>query len=108
MLWALFFMRLSFACAALTSFGPTEWSTSGHNYQIFIVPKDQNIINPPDGTPGGLTWADAMIAAHSMGGYLATIQSQNEQNFLMTMIYPWMYPKFCPDGVNMCCNEEPN
>jgi MBG domain (YGX type)/Lectin C-type domain len=37
-------------------------------------------------TPGGITWSNAQAAAENKGGYLATITSSNENEFVYNMI----------------------
>ena len=48
---------------------PVKWSQNGHFYDIIAV-------------PGGITWADAQADAIARGGYLATIQSAAENDFI--------------------------
>lgn len=56
---------------------PSIWSVSdggnGHSYQIVTV-------------PWGLTWEEAKKTAEKSGGYLATITSQAENNFIYKLI----------------------
>jgi formylglycine-generating enzyme len=53
--------------------GPAEWTTAsggnGHLYEVVSV-------------PGGITWDDAKVEAFASGGFLATITSQAENDFV--------------------------
>jgi hypothetical protein len=62
--------------AALTT--PVEFSGNGHSYQVFTT---------SDGS--GVTWYDARTAAIQMGGYLATVTSQAENDFVSSLL--WLY-----------------
>jgi hypothetical protein len=67
------------AVAAPSSAEPVQWAGNGHWYEA---------VDPPT---GGLTWADASLAAQArtwMGiiGHLATITSQEEQDFIATLL----------------------
>ena len=56
--------------------GPTEyvvWLGNGHWYRV------------EDVGPGGISWKDAQAAAASVGGYLATITSAEENAFAYTL-----------------------
>jgi hypothetical protein len=46
---------------------------NGHFYELVNV-------------SGGITWNDAMASAELRGGYLATITSQSEQNFISNIV----------------------
>jgi len=50
-----------------------QWSGNAHWYEAVLV-------------PGGTTWTDAENAATSMGGYLATITSEPENDFVYSLI----------------------
>ena len=54
-----------------------QWKTkdggNGHFYEVVSV-------------PGGISWDDANAAATAAGGYLATITSQAENNFVFSLI----------------------
>jgi len=54
-----------------------QWSSSsggnGHYYTVVS-------------TPGGINWYDAKNAAEAMGGYLATIHSEEENDFIFNLI----------------------
>jgi len=56
---------------------PVEWPVAeggnGHFYEAVLV-------------PDGISWHDAKAAAESAGGYLATITSQEENNFVFNLI----------------------
>jgi len=75
---------------------PTEWLVAdGGNGHFYEVVYDHDIF-----------WADAMDVAISAGGYLATITSQEEEDFVWTVIDdaalswsvgPWL-GGFQPDG----------
>lgn len=57
--------------------GPIQWTVSsggnGNFYQVVSA-------------PGGITWADASTGATAMGGYLASITSDAENNFVFALI----------------------
>jgi len=52
---------------------PTWWSGNGHRYQPVLV-------------PGGITWEAANSQAQSAGGYLASITSSEENDFVFGLV----------------------
>ena len=62
---------------SLTEATLVQWSVdeggNGHFYEAFSV-------------SGGITWTEANIAATSKGGYLATITSQAENDFVFNLV----------------------
>lgn len=57
----------------LASANPVSWSGNGHFYDVVSV-------------PGTITWEDANAAAIAAGGYLATITSQAENDFVFLLV----------------------
>lgn len=57
----------------LASASPVSWSGNGHFYDVISV-------------PGTITWEDANAAAIAAGGYLATITSQAENDFVFLLV----------------------
>lgn len=53
--------------------GPVQWGTNGHWYEAVHV-------------SGGIDWNTAKTNAEAMGGYLATITSADENNFVFSLI----------------------
>ena len=51
---------------------PIVWDFNGHSYELIAS--------------GGITWQDASDAAEGMGGYLATITSDAENEFIVSML----------------------
>lgn len=74
------------ACAASAS--PVAWTVgsggNGHSYEVVIA-------------AGGIDWNDAKIAAEGLGGYLATIESASENDFVhaLTLISGAWYVDCC-------------
>ena len=73
---ALFFI-VAFASTPVTSFAaPVQWKTedggNGHWYELVM----------PDSYLDSFTWTEARTAAEAGGGYLATVTSQAENDFL--------------------------
>ncbi len=52
---------------------PNYYSTTGHCYVPVLV-------------PGGITWDNAKAAAESVGGYLATVTSAGENDFVYSLV----------------------
>ena len=65
------------AAVALVGVGKVEgailWGGNGHWYEVFAVPE-------------GITWTEASTAATALGGYLATITSQEESDFITALV----------------------
>ena len=59
--------------ASVLQAAPVQWGVNGHWYEAVVV-------------SGGTTWADAKQAAESSGGHLATITSQAENDFLVSIL----------------------
>ena len=57
----------------LASASPVNWSGNGHFYDVISV-------------PGTITWEAANAAAIAAGGYLATITSQAENDFVFLLV----------------------
>ena len=61
---------------------PIEWSISdggnGHYYEAILI-------------SGGISWQNAKIESENLGGYLATISGQNENNFIFSLINSSQY-----------------
>lgn len=57
-------------CASAT---PVKYKTNGHSYDVIATPK-------------AISWDNAKLAAECMGGHLATITSQGENNFIQTIL----------------------
>lgn len=57
----------------VASADPIIWGGNGHGYEAF-------------GVEGGITWEDAKAAAEAMGGYLATITSEEENDFISDVL----------------------
>ncbi|MBN1911635.1 MAG: hypothetical protein JW818_17975, partial [Pirellulales bacterium] len=55
------------------SAAPIQWAENGHWYEIRTAPGFPN---------QGLTWEQARVAAEGLGGYLATITSSAENDFV--------------------------
>jgi hypothetical protein len=53
--------------------GAVQWSGNGHWYDAVVV-------------PNGVSWADAKTLAENQGGYLATITSAAENDFVFSLI----------------------
>jgi hypothetical protein len=53
--------------------GAVVWSGNGHWYEVVSV-------------EDGITWEEANLAAVAMGGYLATITSQEENDFVFGLV----------------------
>lgn len=58
--------------AAATTASAAVWSANGHTYQLIDAP--------------GISWDDARLDAIAMGGYLATIESQAEEDFIQANV----------------------
>lgn len=71
---------------------PVEWRVAdggnGHFYEAIAVPT-------------GITWTDANEAAKSAGGYLATITSPEENNFVFSLIDNDIYWFHVPPSSNI-------
>jgi hypothetical protein len=59
-----------------------QWPMNGHFYEPVIVPE-------------GITWTDAKLAAEQAGGYMVTPTSQDENNFVFSLIDE---AKYCSNG----------
>jgi hypothetical protein len=59
-----------------------QWTVNGHFYEPIIVPE-------------GITWTDAKLAAEEAGGYLVTPTSQEENNYVFSLIDE---DKYCSNG----------
>ncbi|HUT47058.1 MAG TPA: right-handed parallel beta-helix repeat-containing protein [Sedimentisphaerales bacterium] len=61
---------------------PIQWPVSmggnGHSYEVVVVPE-------------GITWVEANSLAEQNGGHLATITSQNENDFVFSLINDRQY-----------------
>src|ERR1035438_3846734 len=57
----------------LASANPVSWSGNGHFYDVISV-------------SGTISWEDANAAALAVGGYLATITSQAENDFAFLLV----------------------
>ena len=57
----------------LASADPVQWSANGHFYAVVSA-------------AGTITWEDANAAATTAGGYLATITSQAENDFVFNLV----------------------
>lgn len=88
--FAIFSAFLSFVNIAQATY--VEWDSAynpanGHTYYIYYSPENPTNQNWPylsaDNTID-ISWFDAKTAAESMGGYLATITSEEEENFLQS------------------------
>lgn len=55
-------------CMGTASAAPVQWSVNGHWYEAVSAP--------------GITWTDAKAAAEAAGGYLATLTSLAESDFV--------------------------
>jgi len=60
-------------CASVSWAEPVQWTGNGHYYQYF---SDEL-----------LTWQEAKVRAESLGGYLVTITSQEENDWI-TATFP--------------------
>ena len=67
----LFAAVLLFSLIAATGFAQSVWSGNGHTYEAVYAP--------------GLTWAQAQAACEARGGYLATITSAGENDFIKSL-----------------------
>ena len=74
--------------AERVSAGPVQWTTAaggnGHWYEVVSA-------------PGGISWNDAQADAHARGGYLATVTSAAENNFVFSLVDSQTYWRFWPD-----------
>jgi hypothetical protein len=68
-----FVATLLIASACLASANPVGWSGNGHFYDVVSV-------------PGTISWEAANAAAIAKGGYLATITSQAENDFVFLLV----------------------
>ena len=59
--------------AAASSFGQVYFAGTGHYYEAVKV-------------PSGITWSDANAAAIASGGYLASILSSDENDFVFSLV----------------------
>jgi hypothetical protein len=66
-------ITLLIASPGLASANPVSWSCNGHFYDVVSV-------------PGTISWEDANAAAIAAGGYLATITSQAENDFVFLLV----------------------
>jgi hypothetical protein len=57
----------------LASADPVPWSGNGHYYRVVSV-------------TGSITWEDANAAAIAAGGYLATITTKAENDFVFSLV----------------------
>ena len=66
---------LLFLCCtwALVGGTITQWNVNGHDYEVVAA-------------PGGITWSDASTGATALGGYLATITSAGENDFVFGLV----------------------
>ena len=62
---------------------PIQWGGNGHYYEVISA-------------PGGITWDDANAAATAAEGYLATITSQQENDFVFGLVD---FPQFWDDPI---------
>jgi len=61
------------ATAVDSSAEPVQWPVNGHYYEAVLV-------------PGGISWDEADAAATAAGRYLATIASQEENDFVFGLV----------------------
>jgi|GEM_PF-2044013 len=66
-------------------FGGSEW-TKGYDETEIPLTETQMGKYKAVFTPEGITWEDANRAAHSMGGYLATITSAEENAYVYSLV----------------------
>lgn len=52
---------------------PVRWTGNGHRYEVVAV-------------PGGITWVEARAAAKARGGYLAVVNTKQENRFVWSLI----------------------
>jgi hypothetical protein len=66
-------LTVAVAMTPLTGYGQVYFPETGHTYESVLV-------------PDGITWDDASAAAQAAGGYLATITSASEDQFVFDLI----------------------
>ena len=67
---------------------PVQWTGNGHWYEVFVVPEP-------------ISWPDAQAAAEDMGGYLATLTSAEENQFVFDLVCAagaWTHPAEFAEG----------
>lgn len=67
---------------------------NGHWYEVFTGPEIQ------PGVPRFISWTDANLDAQARGGYLATIMSGAENQFVFSLVDSPIYWKAIPNGTN--------
>ena len=65
---------------------------NGHWYEVFAGPQ------LPNGVPGVISWAAANLDAQARGGYLATITSAAENEFVFSLVDLPVYWSQIPEG----------
>src|ERR1035437_4592805 len=78
-------MKLLFllcSCSCIVLGGPIQWTVAsggnGHYYDVLSA-------------PAGITWDDASSGATALGGYLATITSDEENSFVFSLVNSPVY-----------------
>jgi hypothetical protein len=66
----------------------TVWPANGHAYRTVVV-------------PGGISWTDARAAAEAAGGYLATVTSAAENDFVFALVDQPQYWNQEPGGSDL-------
>ena len=93
-------MLLLLALIGMAQAEPVLWETNGHYYEAIAV-------------PSGITWVDASIDATNssylgMGGYLATVTSEEENNFIHTTFGSSNIVGFLLGGFQLPGSDEPS
>lgn len=70
---------LTFCLTGLVQADWVQWAGNSHYYNVVLAPK------------GGITWQDAAAAAQAMGGYLATVHSDAENDYIFSLIQDEQY-----------------
>ena len=63
----------AFPAPGLAQQQPVRWAKNGHFYEVVAVPE-------------GITWVEAAAAAKQRGGYLAVVNTKQENRFVWTLI----------------------
>lgn len=90
------------SCLGLCQAEPIQWSVNGHYYEAVLFSRDvtQNEISLAISAMGqayavvgsnGIGWHEARVVAQSRGGYLASIKSQAENDFVFSLISDPIY-----------------
>jgi hypothetical protein len=74
---------------------PVLWPSNGHSYEVVVVTETDT-----DGKLIPISWLDAQAAAVAMGGYLATLTSAEENQFVFELIplEAWTHPAEWAEG----------